>query len=125
MKIPQFVKIILWAMFLKGSSKIHVYNYIKYDEEYDADIFLVFIAGERGHLFMGGVDHTETSVSELVQALEQDVKVHYNATGVDYTIETVMEGDETHDFDLLVKKALEPLTLGDKFKGFITDLCYN
>jgi hypothetical protein len=125
MKLPVIIKIILCKLFLKPEANgILIYNYIKYDAEENADIFLVFIKGIRGYLFMNGVEHTDTSVAELVQGLEQDIKSLYNETGCDYEIRTVLEGQEPEDFQQYINKALEPLTLGDKFKSFIGRLCY-
>lgn len=73
---------------------------------------------------MGGVDHSDTSVTELVQGLEQDIKTLYNETGCDYEIQTVMEGEETKDFTVLKMKALEPLTIRDKLNHYIANICY-
>lgn len=123
MKIKNVIKNIAYKIFIgEYSNSVTIYNYIKYDEECDADIYLIFIAGQRGYIDMGGIDHTETSMSELRYGLEEKMKLIYNLGNMKYTIQTIIEGEETPEFVKLKEKALEPLTWKDKFKSFVSDM---
>lgn len=124
MKLPNFVKFLIWKLFIneKYSRKVEIINFIKYDLELDSDMFLVFIAGQKGYLMLDCVDHTEDSVAILKDALENKIKILYNLGGMEYNITTIMHGEETEEFTVLKKKALETPNMLDKFKSFLKDI---
>lgn len=129
MRLPKIVRFLIWKLFINEipSGKVQIYNYIVHDEEDNMDAFLVFVAGEKGHIAKDYVDHTDTSIDELRHGLEQHLKVLYNAViDRDYTITTVIkgEGELPDGFMGLKKKALEEPNVMDKFKSFISGVCY-
>lgn len=129
MKLPKIVKMILWRLFLKGTEhtfkKIEIVNFLRYNEEYDADMFLVFIRGMKGHLILSCIEHSEDSMQKLKECLENDMKLMYNLGGADYKIITIMHGEEPDWFAAEKKKALETPNLWDKFKSFIHRICFD
>lgn len=127
MKLPKFIKFLIWKLFVnKLPEKIIIYNYIVnyQDEEDNIDAFLVFIAGQKGHLLKEAVEHTDTSIAELRQGLEQNIKAIYNLADTNYTIITIVRDvDELPDgFMELKKKALEEPNMLDKFKSFLKQI---
>lgn len=126
MKLPKLIKFLLWKLFINENplGKVEIINYIKYDAELNADMFLVFIAGEKGYLMLDCVDHTDESVAILKDALENKIKVFYNLGGVDYKITTIMHGEEPDGFMELKKLALQNPTICDRFKSSISGVCY-